>query len=141
FAPGWPRRWLSRSWWRSRGPPGGESRRRGWRLRSRWWPRRSGGGGASMATAEKTLTIGNKLGLHARAAAKLVQAAVKFKSEVKIARIDSGQATEVNAKSIMGVLMLAAAKGTTVRIAAEGEDAEQAVGALTQLIQAKFGEE
>jgi phosphocarrier protein len=93
--------------------------------------------------AERTLTIVNKLGLHARAAAKLVQTAAKFKSEVKIARIDAGSpnSSEVNAKSIMGVLMLAAAKGTTVKLWASGEDEEAAVTALVQLIEAKFGEE
>jgi phosphocarrier protein HPr len=93
---------------------------------------------------EKTLLITNKLGLHARAAAKLVQTAAKFKSEVKIGRIDAGggsQATEVNAKSIMGVLMLAAAKGTTVKVSAVGEDEVAAVEALTSLIEGKFGEE
>jgi phosphocarrier protein HPr len=100
-----------------------------------------------MATAERTLKITNKLGLHARAAAKLVQMAARFKSEVKIARVDAGkgsgaaQANEVNAKSIMGVLMLAAANGTTVRLGAEGEDAEEAVAALVSLIEGKFGEE
>ena len=94
--------------------------------------------------AERTLMIVNKLGLHARAAAKLVQTAAKFKSEVKIARVDAGappSASEVNAKSIMGVLMLAAAKGTTVKISAKGEDEQAAVDALVQLIEAKFGEE
>lgn len=97
--------------------------------------------------AEKTLKIVNKLGLHARAAAKLVQTAVRFKSEVKLARIDDSartggsQATEVNAKSIMGVLMLAAAIGTTVRLHCEGPDEKEALDALVALIEAKFGEE
>ncbi len=93
---------------------------------------------------ERTLLILNKLGLHARAAAKLVQTAARFKCEVKIGRVDEGagsQASEVNAKSIMGVLMLAAAKGTKVRLSAEGEDAQQAVDALVELIESKFGEE
>lgn len=99
-----------------------------------------------MAVAERTLKITNKLGLHARAAAKLVQTAARFKSEVKIGRVDPGgasgaQATEVNAKSIMGVLMLAAAMGTTVRLHAEGEDAEEALAVLVLLIEGKFGEE
>lgn len=99
-----------------------------------------------MATAERTLKITNKLGLHARAAAKLVQTAARFKSEVKIGRVDAGasggaQANEVNAKSIMGVLMLAAAMGTTVRLQAEGEDAEEALAVLALLIEGKFGEE
>jgi phosphocarrier protein HPr len=100
-----------------------------------------------MATAERTLKITNKLGLHARAAAKLVQTAARFKSEVKMGRVDTGkgsgaaQANEVNAKSILGVLMLAAANGTTVRLSAEGEDAEEALAALVSLIEGKFGEE
>ena len=99
-----------------------------------------------MPHVERTLKITNKLGLHARAAAKLVQMAARFKSELKIARIDSGkgsgaQATDVNAKSILGVLMLAAGMGTTVRLQAEGDDAEEAIAALAQLIEGKFGEE
>lgn len=99
-----------------------------------------------MPHVERTLKITNKLGLHARAAAKLVQMAARFKSELKIARIDSGkasgaQATDVNAKSIMGVLMLAAGMGTTVRLQAEGDDAEEAIAALAGLIEGKFGEE
>ena len=99
-----------------------------------------------MPVAERTLKITNKLGLHARAAAKLVQAAARFRSEVKIARLDAAggsgaQATEVNAKSIMGVLMLAAAMGTTVRLRAEGDDAEEAIAVMTLLIEGKFGEE
>lgn len=94
--------------------------------------------------AERTITIVNKLGLHARAAAKLVQTAARYKSEVKISRVDEGagaQATEVNAKSIMGVLMLAAAKGTKIKLSVEGEDAQSAVDALAELIESKFGEE
>ena len=99
-----------------------------------------------MAQVERTLKITNKLGLHARAAAKLVQTAARFKSELKIARIDGGknsgaQATDVNAKSIMGVLMLAAGMGTTIRLRAEGEDAEEALAVLALLIEGKFGEE
>ena len=99
-----------------------------------------------MAHAERTLKITNKLGLHARAAAKLVQTAARFKSEIKIARIDSGksagaEATDVNAKSIMGVLMLAAGLGTTIRLRADGDDAEEAVTMMALLFEGKFGEE
>ncbi len=91
---------------------------------------------------EKVVLVTNRLGLHARAAAKLVQAAVRFKSEIKIARIDgTGAATEVNAKSIMGVLMLAAAKGTKLRVQATGEDERVAVDQLAALFEGKFGEE
>ena len=86
--------------------------------------------------AEKTLTIDNKLGLHARAAAKFVQTASRYASEIKLAKAN----TEVNGKSIMGVMMLAAAKGTEVVISASGPDEDQAVTALTELINDKFGE-
>jgi phosphocarrier protein HPr len=80
--------------------------------------------------------IVNKLGLHARAAAKLTHVAGGYKSEIWLSR--SGR--RVNAKSIMGVMMLAAGQGTTVLIEANGEDAEQAIKALLQLIADKFGE-
>jgi phosphocarrier protein len=78
----------------------------------------------------------NKLGLHARAAAKLTHVAGDYKSEIWLSR--SGR--RVNAKSIMGVMMLAAGQGTTVLIEANGEDAEQAIKALLQLIADRFGE-
>jgi phosphocarrier protein HPr len=78
----------------------------------------------------------NKLGLHARASAKLTQLAGQFKSEVWLSRNNK----RVNAKSIMGVMMLAAAKGTTVSIEANGADEEAAMHALTALI-ANFFEE
>ena len=80
--------------------------------------------------------IVNKLGLHARASAKLTQTASAFQCEVWIIRNDR----RVNAKSIMGVMMLAAGKGATVIIEAEGADADQALAALLQLIADKFGE-
>jgi phosphocarrier protein HPr len=80
--------------------------------------------------------IVNKLGLHARAAAKLTHLAGNFQSDIWLSR--SGR--RVNAKSIMGVMMLAAGQGTSVLIEAEGADAEQAIAALTKLIADKFGE-
>jgi phosphocarrier protein HPr len=80
--------------------------------------------------------IVNKLGLHARAAAKLTHLAGGFQAEIWISR--SGR--RVNAKSIMGVMMLAAGQRSTVLIEAEGPDAEQAIAALTKLIADKFGE-
>ncbi|HEY3488562.1 MAG TPA: HPr family phosphocarrier protein [Candidatus Deferrimicrobiaceae bacterium] len=86
---------------------------------------------------ERSFGITNKLGLHARAAAQLVRIANRFTSEIKIGRDEM----EVNAKSIMGVLMLAAPKDTTVVIRAEGDDAAAAIDAIGELIQAKFGEE
>ncbi|HLS43321.1 MAG TPA: HPr family phosphocarrier protein [Paenalcaligenes sp.] len=82
------------------------------------------------------IVISNKLGLHARAAAKLTQLASAYKSEVFIAR----QGQRVNAKSIMGVMMLAAGLGVTVTVDAEGEDAEDALNAIQQLFDNKFGE-
>ena len=87
-----------------------------------------------MARAE--VEIINKLGLHARASAKLTQVASAFKCELWLSR--SGR--RVNAKSIMGVMMLAAGKGSSIVIEAEGEDAEAALAALQQLIADKFDE-
>ena len=78
----------------------------------------------------------NKLGLHARAAAKLTHIASGYQCEIWLSR--SGR--RVNAKSIMGVMMLAAGQGTTVLIEANGDDAEQAVAAIMKLIADKFGE-
>ena len=80
--------------------------------------------------------IVNRLGLHARAAAKLTHIASGFQSEIWLSR--SGR--RVNAKSIMGVMMLAAGKGSTVKIEANGADAEAALAALTKLIADRFGE-
>ncbi|SFU75352.1 phosphocarrier protein [Nitrosomonas eutropha] len=84
----------------------------------------------------ETLTILNKLGLHARASAKLTQLAEKFESEVWLTR--SGR--RVNAKSIMGVMTLAASKGTVVELETIGPDAIQAMEALKALINDYFGE-
>jgi len=89
-----------------------------------------------MADAEKTLKIQNELGLHARAATKLVQLASKFPCEFTITK----DGHEVNGKSIMGVLMLVASKGTTVTLRARGEKAQEAVDAIAALIDDKFGE-
>jgi len=78
----------------------------------------------------------NKLGLHARAAAKLTHIATGFQSDIWLSR--AGR--RVNAKSIMGVMMLAAGRGSTVTIEAEGADAQAALAALTKLIAERFGE-
>lgn len=86
---------------------------------------------------KEELTIKNRLGLHARAAARLVQTASRFRSEVLIER----DGLEVNGKSIMGLLMLAAPQGSQIRVAIRGEDAEPAMAAVRQLIDDKFGEE
>ncbi len=82
------------------------------------------------------IIISNKLGLHARASAKLTQLASRFDSEIFIARASK----RVNAKSIMGVMMLAAGKGTTVTLDAEGPDADQALREIEVLFNDKFGE-
>ena len=86
---------------------------------------------------EQTLTIVNELGLHARAATKFVQLAAKY-STCEVSLVKDGH--EVNGKSIMGVLMLVASKGSTVTVRARGKDAEAAVSALCQLIKERFGE-
>ena len=86
---------------------------------------------------EKTVQIINKLGLHARAAAKLVTLASKFAADIKV-RKDS---REVSGKSIMGVMMLAAAKGSSITLIAEGADAEKALTELEALIARRFDEE
>jgi phosphocarrier protein len=80
--------------------------------------------------------IANKLGLHARASAKLTQLAGRYQSEVWLSR----NGRRVNAKSIMGVMMLAAARGMTVTIETSGPDEEEAMTALLELIRDKFGE-
>jgi len=85
---------------------------------------------------EKEITIINKLGLHARAAAKLVQTANSYAAEVLIRK--DGQ--EVNGKSIMGVMMLAASAGTLIQLIIDGEDEQQAMDALVSLIEDRFGE-
>ena len=87
-----------------------------------------------MASAEAPII--NKLGLHARASAKLTQLASKFACEIWLTRNNR----RVNAKSIMGVMMLAAGKGSSVLIEADGKDADAALKALQELIANKFGE-
>lgn len=84
----------------------------------------------------KTFTIINKLGLHARAAAKFVTTAFAYDAEITVTR----ENRTVNGKSIMGVMMLAAAKGSQITVTAEGDDAEQALQALDTLINDFFGE-
>ena len=85
----------------------------------------------------KTITIINKLGLHARAAAKLVQTASSFSSEINI----SHNGRKVSGKSIMGIMMLAASKGTSIDITTAGEDEVEAMQELENLILGKFGED
>jgi phosphocarrier protein HPr len=85
---------------------------------------------------QQSIEITNKLGLHARASAKLTQAASGFQSQVHLSR----NGRRVNAKSIMGVMMLAAARGTMVEIETDGPDEQDAMNALVSLINSKFGE-
>jgi len=85
---------------------------------------------------KRCVTISNRLGLHARASAKLTKLAASFKSEVFMSR----NGRRVNAKSIMGVMMLAAGQGSEVEIETVGEDQETAMDALARLIEQKFGE-
>jgi phosphocarrier protein HPr len=86
---------------------------------------------------ERNIEVVNKLGLHARPAAMLVSTAGKFKSEISLKKGD----VEANAKSILGVMMLAAEVGSIVTIKAQGEDEQQAAQAIAQLFEQKFGEE
>ena len=85
---------------------------------------------------ERTVTIANRNGLHARPAAEIVKMAAKFKSDILLVRDD----LEVNGKSIMGVMMLAAEYGSSLLLRADGPDEKDAVGAIAQLIESKFGE-
>jgi phosphocarrier protein HPr len=85
---------------------------------------------------QQEVEIVNKLGLHARASAKLTQLAAKFKSEVWMIR----NKRRVNAKSIMGVMMLAAGKGAVVQLEVDGPDEKECFDALLQLIRDRFGE-
>ena len=88
-------------------------------------------------TAERSLLIKNELGLHARAATKFVQLASKYPCEVTVSK----DGHDVNGKSIMGVLMLVAAKGTTIVVRCKGAQADGAVAALAQLVDERFGED
>jgi phosphocarrier protein len=84
----------------------------------------------------REVTLTNVLGLHARAAARLVQVAGRFQSRITLSK----EGRSVDAKSILGLLMLAACMGERLRLSAEGADAEEAVAALADLIRARFGE-
>ena len=86
---------------------------------------------------QRDVEIINKLGLHARPSAKLTQLASKFKSDVFMAR----NGRRINAKSIMGVMMLAAGQGSSVTLVTDGEDEQEAIDALADLIASGFGEE
>ncbi len=85
---------------------------------------------------QSSITISNKLGLHARASAKLTKLAGGFGSEIHLSR----NGRRVNAKSIMGVMMLAAGLGSVIELEVEGADEQEAMSALRSLIESKFGE-
>ncbi|MBF8302710.1 MAG: fruB [Candidatus Dadabacteria bacterium] len=91
----------------------------------------------SIETLSKVFMIKNKLGLHARAAAMFVRLSNRFSSDIKL--IKDGY--EVNGKSILGILSLAAIKGSELKIVTTGEDAEEALGEIEKLIESGFGEE
>jgi len=86
---------------------------------------------------EITLTVSNKLGIHARPAALLVQTASRFRSMIKITK----GGTEVDGKSIMGILMLAAESGSSLKIVAQGDDEVEAIQEIERLFQKKFDED
>ena len=85
----------------------------------------------------KAVIVTNQLGLHARAAARFVNAATRFASQIRVTRGDRS----MDGKSIMGILLLAAARGTTITISADGRDEQAAVEALVKLVESGFGEE
>lgn len=89
-----------------------------------------------MARLERIFLIVNSLGLHARAAAQLVQTANRYRADIHVEK----DGMEVNGKSIMGVLTLAAAKGSNITVSAEGDDAEPAMAAIAKVIENGFGE-
>ncbi len=87
----------------------------------------------------KTLRIKSELGLHARAAAKLVKLTSQFESDIKLSRLNAEE--QVDAKSILGILLMAAAKGTEIEVMTDGKDEEVAMKAVVQLVNNRFGEE
>ncbi len=91
---------------------------------------------SAMRMSEQRIQICNKLGLHARASARLATEASRFKSDISLIKGD----IEVNCKSIMGIMMLAACKGTELLLRAEGSDADEALAAIKALVDNRFGE-
>jgi len=98
---------------------------------------RKTGAGASAQKAEKEITIANRLGLHARPAALFVKVASRFRAEVWVKK----EGEEVNGKSIMGLMMLAAGQGSVIMLEAEGPEGPEAIDALVALVESGFGEE
>ncbi len=86
----------------------------------------------------RTLRIKSELGLHARAAAKLVKLTSQFESDIKLSRLNAEE--QVDAKSILGILLMAAAKGTEIEVMTDGKDEEVAMEAVVQLVNNRFGE-
>lgn len=117
-------------------PPRRDGRRRPGSILNPW-PEGPGAEGLNEAMGMEIFTIQNRLGLHARAAALLVKTANRFVANVTIGK----DGVEVNGKSIMGILMLAASKGSKITVKVEGKDASQAMQTLGKLIEDKFGEE
>jgi phosphocarrier protein HPr len=99
--------------------------------------RNTNAGAAGEPKIEKDIAIINRLGLHARPAAMFVRAATRYRAEIWVSK----EGEEVNGKSIMGLMMLAAGQGSTLRIRCEGPDAEQAMAELEELINARFHED
>jgi phosphocarrier protein HPr len=97
----------------------------------------SGGGEPAPATVRRIATICNQRGLHARASARFVKMAAQFDADVRVRK----NGAEVSGRSIMGLMMLAAAPGAVVELSASGPQAEAAVGALADLIECKFNED
>jgi phosphocarrier protein HPr len=95
------------------------------------------GGENSRIMTTRAVTVVNQLGLHARAAARFVHLATRFDSQIRVTR----DAKVMDGKSIMGILLLAAGRGTTITITADGRDEADAVEALTKLVESGFGEE
>ena len=92
---------------------------------------------SSTVAAERSVRIGNKYGLHARPAAEFVKLAATFRADIFVRKDEP----EVNGKSIMGIMMLAAARGTSITVRVEGEDETEAMASLGELITNGFGEE
>jgi phosphocarrier protein HPr len=93
--------------------------------------------GADPARVVRQLEIKNRLGLHARAAALLVQTVARFEAEITVSKDDQA----VNGKSILGLMMLAAGPGSSIEVSAQGPDAQRALDAITALVDAKFNED
>jgi len=94
-----------------------------------------------MAELEKSLDIRNKYGLHARASTRMAQVAQRFRADIRICRDGGDGVQEVDGKSILGILTLGAERGMRIRLRIRGDDAEEALRALTDLVDKNFHEE